>query len=329
MSVLTAPPMQQTLTTSTVTARDRVAFWVDMICSTYVRLDCDPAPDGAFTGSIDHHRLPGLDLSVVRSGAQSVLRTARTIARDPEDYYLVALQTQGTGGVEQDGRQALMSPGDVVIYDSTRPYTLHFDGAFEEVVMKVRGDALRTVVRDAPRLTALRVPGEGVACRLLGQTMLALRRDLAGLTPAVAATVGDAMLSLVAASLQALPAVRPVEASALRVYHVERIKRFIDEHLQDPTLTIENVAGRLGLSVAHVHRLFAEEPLSPSQYLWRKRLERCSRDLHDPRSAGRTVSEIAFSWGFNDAAHFSRAFRDRFGCPPREWRRCGAAQRAA
>ena len=29
---------------------------------------------------------------------------------------------------------------------------------------------------------------------------------------------------------------------------------------------------------------------------------------------------IAFGWGFNDAAHFSRAFRERFRRSPREWR---------
>ena len=38
------------------------------------------------------------------------------------------------------------------------------------------------------------------------------------------------------------------------------------------------------------------------------------------RCAARTISEIAFGWGFNDAAHFSRAFRARFGCSPRDVR---------
>jgi AraC-like DNA-binding protein len=34
----------------------------------------------------------------------------------------------------------------------------------------------------------------------------------------------------------------------------------------------------------------------------------------------RTITEIAFGWGFSDAAHFSRIFRARFGCAPRELR---------
>jgi AraC-like DNA-binding protein len=75
------------------------------------------------------------------------------------------------------------------------------------------------------------------------------------------------------------------------------------------------------MSVGHLHRLFKTEPLSPSQYLWSRRLEACSRELLDPRRAKVSVAEIAFKWGFNDAAHFSRAFRDRFNCSPREWRR--------
>ena len=34
----------------------------------------------------------------------------------------------------------------------------------------------------------------------------------------------------------------------------------------------------------------------------------------------RSVSDIAFSWGFNDAAHFSRAFKERFRVTPKEFR---------
>jgi len=49
-------------------------------------------------------------------------------------------------------------------------------------------------------------------------------------------------------------------------------------------------------------------------------LDAARRDLCDPGLAASSVSRIAFSWGFNDAAHFSRAFRARFGCSPRELR---------
>ncbi|MGD9922536.1 MAG: helix-turn-helix domain-containing protein, partial [Pseudorhodoplanes sp.] len=55
-------------------------------------------------------------------------------------------------------------------------------------------------------------------------------------------------------------------------------------------------------------------------WIWNQRLDGAKRDICDPALAGRTITEIAFGWGFNDAAHFSRIFRGRFGCSARELR---------
>ncbi len=312
--------LRRVLTTQAVTSRERVSYWVDMICSTYVKLDCDPVStrNGDFDGAIEHHGLPGLELSVVRSGPQTVLRTRAAIARDGEDCFLVATQTRGHGMVEQDGRETLMAPGDFSIYHSTRPYTLRFSEDFEEVVLKVRGEALRAIVRDAESLTAMKV--SGTPGRLLHGLLQDLRQGLDKLPPASTPAVGDSLLSLVSCGLLTLQRKARADQSALKSYHLERIRRHIDEQLHDPALTIEAVARHVGMSVAHLHRLFAREPRSPAQYLWQRRLERCCRDLADARLASRSISEIGFRWGFNDAAHFSRAFRERYGCSPREWR---------
>ncbi|MBL8942370.1 MAG: helix-turn-helix domain-containing protein [Myxococcales bacterium] len=50
------------------------------------------------------------------------------------------------------------------------------------------------------------------------------------------------------------------------------------------------------------------------------RLDRCRAQLLDPAHAHRSISEIAFALGFTSAAHFSRAFRARFGRSPRTLR---------
>jgi AraC-like DNA-binding protein len=51
-----------------------------------------------------------------------------------------------------------------------------------------------------------------------------------------------------------------------------------------------------------------------------RRLARCRTELADPRSRG-TITDIAFSWGFSDAARFSRAFNETFGVSPIAFRR--------
>jgi AraC-like DNA-binding protein len=312
--------MSEILTTDSVAPEHRLAYWTDMICKTYVQLECDATARGHFDGEIRSHHLPGLGLSVLRSAAQRVQRTPREIALATDEYFIVSVQTRGHGLISQDGRDALLEPGDFAIYDSTRPYVLNFDGDFEEIVLKLRGEQLKSVVRDTEKLTATKVSGRAGAGHLMINMIRTLSDEVDTLQPASAAAVAASVINILVAGLQSLPACSGVEPSALTAYHVARFKRLVDERLRDPALSVAAIAAELGISVGHLHRLFACEPLPPSQYVWNRRLEACGRELLEPRRGKASVAEIAFGWGFNDAAHFSRAFRGRFGCSPREWR---------
>src|SRR6266704_2457438 len=64
----------------------------------------------------------------------------------------------GTGRVEQDGRIATLAPGEMAFYDSTRPYTLHFDRPFHQLVVQVPKQEL--MLRDTRQMTA-RALGRG------------------------------------------------------------------------------------------------------------------------------------------------------------------------
>jgi AraC-like DNA-binding protein len=85
-------------------------------------------------------------------------------------------------------------------------------------------------------------------------------------------------------------------------------------------LSIGSIALAMSLSPDHVCKLFRNEPVPLSRLIWQQRLDACRRELADPRLAERGISDIAYSWGFNDAAHFSRSFREQHGMSPREWR---------
>ncbi|MEJ8856170.1 helix-turn-helix domain-containing protein [Variovorax robiniae] len=316
--------MNHLLSTDVVPRSQRLAYWTDMICNVYVQLGCDPVKQperGAFDGRILQHDLPGLNVSVVSSGAQHVTRTPSHIARSSDDYFLAAFQSRGTGIVRQDGRDALLQVGDFAIYDTTRPYELVFDADFEQIVLKVPGQQLRSALRDTEKLTATTVSGREGAGHLMMSMIRTLREDIDTLQPASACAVAHGVQSILVAGLQTLPAARTRGVSQLTAYQLARVKRSIDERLADPTLSIGSVAATLGMSAGHIHRLFRNEPMTAAQYLWERRLDACSRDLLEPRLAGRPVAEIAYGRGFNDAAHFSRAFRERFGCSPTEWRR--------
>lgn len=308
------------LCTGAVAERDQLAYWIDAICDTYVQLDCDARAERGFRGTIRRHQLAHLDLSVVSSQAQRVMRTPRQIGRSSEDYFLVSIQARGRGIVRQDGREARLDPGDFALYDSTRPYDLEFGDEFEQIVLMLPGDPLRSQVRDTEELTATAVSGREGAGHLLIDMIATLRQDIDRMQPGSAAAVADGVLHILAAGLRTLPAAQRQRPSDLTAYHLQRIKARVRDRLCDPTLSIATLATELGLSVGHVHRLFLNEPQPLGHYIRAQRLAACHRDLADPRLAARSISDIAFGWGFNDTAHFSRVFREHFGISARDWR---------
>ena len=81
-----------------------------------------------------------------------------------------------------------------------------------------------------------------------------------------------------------------------------------------------SVAQAEGISERYLQKLFEGTGSNFTHYLRERRLQRSWADLSNPAEAHHSISEIAYRYGFNDSAHFSRAFRDRFGLSPREFR---------
>jgi AraC-like DNA-binding protein len=314
-------PMGRNLSTDSVDAPRRTAYWTDMVCDTYVQLECDaPAGVDSIEGHIVADRLATLDLSRVTSTAQTVRRTAAKIGQAAEDYFLVSIQTQGHGIVSQDGRDALLAPGDFALYDSTRPYTLRFDSAFQQMVLMLPGPVLRTAVRDTHRLTATRVGSERGAGHLMINMITTLAQDIDTLAPASASAVADGVTQILVAGLSTLAPSQPPPSSALAALHLQQIKALVRRHCLDPDFGVARIASSLRVSASTVHRVWSSEPCSITDWVWSLRLDAARSKLGDPSFASWSISRIAFECGFNDAAHFSRVFKARFGCSPRESR---------
>lgn len=316
-----ACPLRNRMATIEVPENQRFEYWLDMICSVYVQLECDEPRERNLFGEIEFSRIGGLDLTELRANVSRVRRTPLHASRSSEDYCLVQLQQAGKGVVCQDGRIAVVNPGDFVVYDCTRPYELMFEDEEHHVmVLRLPRAHLEQHVTGLEELTATTVAGDGAAGHLLLSMVGALRNQADRLHPASAQGVSDAITQMIAAGLRSLPQANSRRPSNLQAYHIARIKAYVKERLRDPGLSVASVAQAARISPDHLARLFRGEPMPLSRLIWQWRLEACRRDLADLRLASRSVSDIAFSWGFNEAAHFSRTFKEHFGMSPREWR---------
>lgn len=312
---------RQRLSTDSVPDRDRFSYWTDMVCAMYARLECDQPELGAMQGQIEFSALGSMRLTHVLSNAPAVRRTPSLIESDPNVAYLVQLQRRGHAIVLQDGRQARLAPGDFVLYDTGKPYELLFpEPAHEVVVIGIARSELEPHVMNLGDLTATTVPGSSAAGNLLLMMIDTLMRDIDRLHPSSALGISEGITSIVAAGLRSLPGANLRQSSALGTYHITRVKAYVMENLRNPALSIASIANAMKLSPDHLSRLFRSEPVPLSRLIWKERLDACRRDLADPRLATRSITDIAFSWGFNDAAHFSRSFKEQFGFSPRDWR---------
>jgi AraC-like DNA-binding protein len=309
-----------TLDTRSSAPDRRLAVWQDIVCDTFVGLDCRSYMRDGFWGSVSQNMIGPVSTTRVDSCAQRVLRTPSRIARANQDFVLVSLGTSGVNGVFQDGREAVMSPGQFVIYDTTRPYELRFDDSFTQTIFQIPRKLLHQRVGSFDTLTATTFLGDRPLERLAYEFLLGMSKTIEQVDTATATRLLDQALDLIAMAFADKMHQRALDLPFHRSALLYRLKNYILAHLRDPDLSMPRTATAIGISPRYASDLMASEQTSFRSYVQVQRLERCKRDLSDPTQATRHISDIAFAWGFNDLAHFSRIFKQRFGASPREWR---------
>lgn len=242
------------LSTAGVPSRDAFAFWREMICATFVRLAADPVRGEAFEGRIEHVPVGNLELSTVEAGSQHVRRTRSFIAASDEEYLLASIQLRGRGRVEQDDRVAELAAGDMAFYDSTRPYTLHFEDRFAQLVVQLPKADL--ALGDTRRLTARRL-GAGDPGAVVSTFFTSLAGTARQAPPAAAVLLPHAVGLLSAAASYAGRA-GPTE-DAREALARERVVAFLGRNLGDPRLDVDAVASACGVSRRTLYRIVGND----------------------------------------------------------------------
>lgn len=215
----------------------------------------------------------------------------------------------------QDGREARLGTGDFTLCDTTRPYDVQCDGACRVLVVGIPRTLLLRYVPFPEELTAVAMSARDSMNGLVSDYLRNLwTRFPQGPPMADAWQVCQATMSLIAGAYDRLLQTRSTRRSAASV-HRARIRSYIEQHLTDPELTPTSIAAGCQINVRYMHRLQALENETLARYILRRRLEECARELAALQRR-RSITEIAFLYGFKSATHFGRAFRDRYGVSP-------------
>lgn len=310
--------MSQMFSTDLVPIADRLDAWLcnaRQICG-----DCrfEFPKRQAFHGSIERCRVGGLELTRFSSTTLSFAKFPAEAANSAGRSCIVITQLQGIRGYSQEGATAILKPGDSTVIDSGRPWSSNCAGECSRLYLRVP----RWLMENRARLTDFPALPHISGASGLGVTLFRLATSL--YQEARVFTLEEGA-SAVEAYLEILGAcVGHRERTGDETRHgaelLSRVEQFIENHLAEPRLGPNEIANALGISVRHLHRLFLQRESTVAEHIRECRLERCHTELGDPRFSDQNITEIAFSWGFSDSAHFSRCFKRRFGVSPRVFR---------
>jgi AraC-like DNA-binding protein len=307
----------QHFSTDSVAPSQRYSYWREAVCSTFVPLDvvCDQRLP--FRSELSVRPAAGFDLITVRGSAQQVRRGSRLIDTDGSECLIVMAQSQGGGVATQGDRASCLSPGSLTVLDSRRPYKLDFTSDFEQTALKV---PLTLLVRHGSKELAGRASLINAETRLgaLAQhTIVALAAER---NPSRALSLGAMTLEMLVLALQDAAGETIESPARMETLRVTWAHAHIASSLHDPALGPASVARAQGVSLRLLQRLFARQGLQIAECICEQRLQRSRAALQDPAQAGRSITDVAFDWGFNDPGHFSKAFKRRFGMSPRQSR---------
>lgn len=308
------------LSTNDIAPRERADWLREVICREYTHVEITSPAHSDLSQELIIYPWGNLQLSTIQSSAISLQRSHREPHLNSQDAYFVVMLLSGAGLLEQHGREVFLQSGDISLYDATQPHRVHCFGELSKMIyLSIPRTVLRDRVAGIDRCMALHIPGNKGAGFIAANFLHSSATHADQLQAHDFSALSDHALDLLTL---AITSVRPVDfnLSRSRAASLNSIKMFVAQNLRNTELDTGLVSAHAGLSARYINSLFEDEGTSLMRYVWQRRLENCRKDLLNPHCVGHRIFEIAFRWGFNDAAHFSRVFKLQFGCTPREFR---------
>ena len=299
---------------------DRAEAIRALIWDAVVRVEIEHHPDPASIHAQGQISDAGrLNICSIRSNATGITRTPR-LAHDAVDAYLfLGLQVAGSSIVIQDGREAVLRPGDLAVYDTRQPYTLVNDHGIQQHFFRSRSPTSSSppgcLARSPRSVSTGAGPWRESRRAICGSSP----RTSAGSVPRRPSDVAEPSLALIramlASQIEDLPEAREYLERSLE----HRIVAYMRAHLHEADLSAARIAREHHVSVRHLYRLLARSGIVLGDWIRQQRLEACRRALAEPGDTS-TIAAVAHQWGFVDVTHFGRVFKAAYGMSPREWR---------
>ena len=311
------------LSTQGLPKTGRAAAWGALYATRMSHVEFTPGDHSNFDAELRIGQFGPIKLARLTLENCSVERKRNHIVRNSPRLYNFLLQAEGSSTFFHCGKEAKLETGDFVLCDTGLPHYWRTDASSVTVMVRVPGDILRTYLPTPEQYCGRHL---GRATGLTGAVATMVRELSEGsggdILPVYEDRVARYLLEMI--SMSYTMAMEPEQdASAIAWQRRKDVIEFIEDNLRDPDLSPATISEGLRVSPRYLRTVFAAGGEKMSAYILRRRLEECARQMCMPAWKAHTLTEIAFSWGFNSAPHFTRTFHEKYGVSPREYRKLG------
>ena len=316
----------QVFSTENLRGSERIAYWNEVICdyaldvNTSIEMPAGCTP--RFTGKLTRNDIGNLSLiEIVSEGPLcTVSRDLRRTCHAEDEFAMLNVQISGSTIINQAGRSARLTPGNMVLYDSRLPHNGRVDNDTRNLLLRIpRADIIHRIPYLREVTTVVLDPYKTMT-RLAYDMLLSLNSQLPAAdedgNESVTSTILDTVTAAVSGSFRNNDAGFSSSSSAL----LHRVKTFIDYNLLRHDLSPEQIASSHHVSVRYLNKLFARENTSITRWICKRRLQKCTELLSCSRDINRNIDDIAWRCGFSSLPYFYRRFKQHYGCTPREYK---------
>ncbi|MBC3489447.1 transcriptional regulator FeaR [Pseudomonas taiwanensis] len=264
-----------------------------------------------------HMAAPGYAGAKIGTNCPHIHRSVNDIKRDGRDFFYIVHQVTGNAVMDHCGTQSVLTPGDLVLLDSSRPSDFYFSGMSEQISILIPRHKFESNTKNSKLILNQKIRAVSKIGAVAGFIANQLFND--NDTGEDIEAIMDSLISLIRPTFTISDNQPSTYNEKIQKSYFEKAQRCIEAQLSNFELTPEKIATELGTSKRTLHRIFAQQGLSIGRYILDRRLDKCAAEFETEDDIQK-ISAVAFAWGFNDVSHFSRAFKSRFGVSPRGYR---------
>jgi AraC-like DNA-binding protein len=312
--------MQVVFDTKRLAAAQRREAWREAICEIYLQVDCAAEKQDDYAGFVREARLGAVTLTDALCSAQSIHRRPHHTAHFDKDFYYFGIEHLSEINIHQAGSSFPLRPGIGTLYYANEPYNLRCYVKSRQFWVELPRDTFdRRFDSGRPPLLAPISLSEGLG-RIAAEFCSSLAQESANVDETPRERLGEQLMDILALALHGEPGRQSADEKSVQLARLGSIKAYIESNLGDPNLSLTTIAKQNGISLRYLHQLFRLTDASVSEWLRLRRLQKCYDLLMSPQHANQTITEVAYSMGFNSSSHFSNLFRAQFNVRPSDVR---------